>query len=133
MNRLAIFSPRDAGFFIVANSKRINMTELQDLPVIAELPNSVSLNGYSRFAIFLDGDPTNTDEDNIIDEGYFDNCYSFDQFMEDYLIIDWLRVERENLQAELQKVKREVEILHRQQEQSSVQLTLPKNHLLKSN
>jgi hypothetical protein len=53
--------------------------------------------------------------------------------MEDYLIIDWLRVERENLQAELQKVKREVEILHRQQQQSSVQLTLPKNHLLKSN
>jgi hypothetical protein len=25
--------------------------------------------------------------------------------MEDYLIIDWLRVERENLQVELQKAK----------------------------
>lgn len=94
------------------------MTSLQDLPVIAELTNIDIPDGYFRFAIFLDGDATNTDEGNIIDEGYFDNCYSFDQFMEDYLIIDWLRVERENLQAELQKVKHEVKLLLSQQQQS---------------
>lgn len=81
------------------------MTNLQDMPVIAELTTIDIIDGRSRFAIFLDGDTTNTDEQNIIDEGYFDNCYSFDQYMEDYLIIDWLRVERENLQVELQKAK----------------------------
>ncbi len=81
------------------------MTNLQDMPVIAELTSIDIIDGRSRFAIFLDGDTTNTDEQNIIDEGYFDNCYSFDQYMEDYLIIDWLRVERENLQVELQKAK----------------------------
>jgi hypothetical protein len=118
MNRLAIFSPRDAGFLNVANSQRINMTDFQDLPVIGELTNIDITDGRSRFAIFLDGDATNTDEENIIDEGYFDNCYSFDQFMEDYLIIDWLRVERENLQAELQKVKQEVKLLLSKQQQS---------------
>jgi hypothetical protein len=84
---------------------RKNMTNLQDMPVIAELTSIDIIDGRSRFAIFLDGDTTNTDEQNIIDEGYFDNCYSFDQYMEDYLIIDWLRVERENLQVELQKAK----------------------------
>lgn len=81
------------------------MTDLHDLPVIGELTNIDITDGRSRFAIFLDGDVTNTDEQNIIEEGYFDNCYSFDQYMEDYLIIDWLRVERENLQVELQKAK----------------------------
>lgn len=81
------------------------MTNLQDMPVIAELTSIDIIDGRSRFAIFLDGDTTNTDEQNIIDEGYFDNCYSFDQYMEDYLIIDWLRVERGTLQVELQKAR----------------------------
>jgi hypothetical protein len=81
------------------------MTDLQDMPIIAELPKSMTHQGYSKFAIFLDGDLTNTDEENIIDEGYFDNCYSFDQFMEDFLIIDSLRLEREKLQIELQKAQ----------------------------
>jgi hypothetical protein len=81
------------------------MTDLQDLPVIGELTNIDIKDGRSRFAIFLDGDATNTDEENIIDEGYFDNCYSFDQYMEDLLLIDCLRQERENLKAELQKAQ----------------------------
>ncbi len=81
------------------------MTDLQDIPIIAELPDSMTHQGYSKFAIFLDGDLTNTDEENIIDEGYFDNCYSFDQFMEDFLIIDSLRLERDKLQVELQKAQ----------------------------
>jgi len=81
------------------------MTDVQDMPIIAELPNSMTHHGYSKFAIFMDGDPTNTDEQNIIDEGYFDNCYSFDHYMEDFLEIDWLRLERESLQAELHKAQ----------------------------
>jgi hypothetical protein len=94
------------------------MTDLQDMPIIAELPDSMTHHGYSKFAIYLDGDPTNTDEQNIIDEGYFDNCYSFDQFMEDYLIIDWLRLERERLQAELQKANEQVKLLLSKQQPS---------------
>ena len=81
------------------------MTDVQDMPIIAELPNSMTHHGYSKFAIFLDGDPTNTNEENIINHGYFDNCYSFDQFMEDFLIIDSLRLEQEKLQVELQKAQ----------------------------
>jgi hypothetical protein len=78
------------------------MTSLQDMPVIAEMNNIDISDGRSRFAIFLDGDATNTAKENIMDEEYFDNCYSFDQFMEDFLVIDWLTLERENLKAELQ-------------------------------
>jgi len=81
------------------------MTDLQDMPIIAELPRSMTHHGYSKFAIFLDGDSTNTDEENIIEQGYFDNCYSFDQFMEDFLIIESLRLEHEKLQVELQKAQ----------------------------
>ena len=90
------------------------MTNVQDMPVIAELPSSLTPDGYSRFGIFLDGDPTNVDEDNILDEGYFDTCYSFDHYMEDFLLIEWLRLERESLHAELQKVKEQVKLLLRQ-------------------
>ncbi len=75
------------------------------MPVIAELTNPDTPAERSRYAIFLDGDANNTNEDNVLDEGYFDNCYSFDQFMEDYLVIDWLTVERDSLKVELQKAK----------------------------
>ena len=81
------------------------MTNLQAMPVIAELTNPDIPAERSRYAIFLDGDTNNTNEDNVLDEGYFDNCYSFDQFMEDYLVIDWLTVERDSLKVELQKAK----------------------------
>jgi hypothetical protein len=81
------------------------MKNVQEMSIIAELPDSMSHHGYSKFAIFLDGDSTNTDQENIIDQGYFDNCYSFEQFMEDVLIIDSLRLEQEKLQVELQKAQ----------------------------
>jgi len=52
-------------------------------PVIAELPPHIEPTGQSRFVLFLDGDTKNTDQDNLIEEGYFDNCYTFEQFLED--------------------------------------------------
>ena len=81
------------------------MTNLHSMPVIAELTYSNIPAKRSRYAIFLDGDATNTNEDNVLDEGYFDNCYCFDQFMEDYLVIDWLTLERDSLKVELQKAQ----------------------------
>ena len=81
------------------------MTDLQAMPIIAEMTNPNIPAERSKYAIFLDGDAENTNEDNVLDEGYFDNCYSFDQFMEDYLVIDWLKVERDSLKLELQKAQ----------------------------
>lgn len=81
------------------------MTKLHDMPVIGELTNDGNSQERSKFAIFLDGDTNNTSEENIIDEGYFDNCYSYDQFMEDFLVMDSLRGERDFLTAELQKAR----------------------------
>jgi hypothetical protein len=52
-------------------------------PVIAELPPHIDPTGQSRFVLFLAGDTNNTDQDNLIEEGYFDNCYAFEQFLED--------------------------------------------------
>ena len=81
------------------------MTEMQESPVIGELTNTEITSGRSKFAIFLDGDTNNTSEENIIDEGYFDNCYSYDQFMEDFLLMGSLQDERDHLKTELQKVQ----------------------------
>ena len=81
------------------------MTELHAMPVIGKLINDDVLQDRSKFAIFLDGDANNTSEENIIDEAYFDNCYSYDQFMEDFLVMDSLRGERDLLMAELQRAR----------------------------
>jgi hypothetical protein len=81
------------------------MTELYAMPVIGKLINDDVLQERSKFAIFLDGDANNTSEENILDEVYFDNCYCYDQFMEDFLEIDSLRGERDLLMAELQKAR----------------------------
>ena len=81
------------------------MTELQESPVIGELSNKEIAPERSKFAIFLDGDTNNTSEENILDEGYFDNCYSYDHFMEDFLLMGSLRDERDHLKTELQKVQ----------------------------
>ena len=43
--------------------------------------------------------------ENIIDEGYFDNCYSYDMFLEDIVLKERLLDQRDALQAELQKMK----------------------------
>ncbi len=81
------------------------MTKLHDMAVIGELTNDGNSQERSKFAIFLDGDTNNTSEENILDEGYFDNCYSYDQFMEDFLLMGSLRDERDHLKTELQKVQ----------------------------
>jgi len=52
-------------------------------PVIAELSRKVPA-GRSARALFLDGDSSNTDPDNVIDQEYFDNCYSFEEYLDDY-------------------------------------------------
>lgn len=53
-------------------------------PVIAELPVYAVPAGRSRLAVFLDGDTTNTEDGNVIDEEFFDNCYDYEQFLSDF-------------------------------------------------
>ena len=91
------------------------MPELHDMPFIGKLINDDVLQERSKFTIFLDGDDNNTSEENIIDEGYFDNCYSCDQFMEDFHVTDSLRGERDLLMAELQKARALIAKLQHQQ------------------
>jgi hypothetical protein len=33
--------------------------------------------------MFLDGDTNNTDQGNVIDEDFFDNAYTYDDYLED--------------------------------------------------
>jgi 5-methylthioribose kinase len=91
------------------------MTRLQNMPVIGELMNGEISPKRSKFVIFLNGDVSDMNEENIIDEGYFDNCYSYDQFMEDVLFIENLRDERDFLKAELQKAKDSLTLFQNQQ------------------
>ena len=91
------------------------MTKLQNMPVIGNLINGEISSERSKFAIFLNGDVSDMSEDNIIDEGYFDNCYSYEQFMEDVLFIESLRDERDLLKAELQKAKDSIALFQNQQ------------------
>ena len=46
-------------------------------PPVDDLPGS-------DLAIFLDGDETNLDPDNILDINYFQNAYTYDQFLDDF-------------------------------------------------
>ena len=53
------------------------------IPVIGQIPSVDDLPG-SDLAIFLDGDETNLDPDNILDINYFQNAYTYDQFLDDF-------------------------------------------------
>ena len=52
-------------------------------PVIAELPVYAVPAGRSRLAVFLDGDATNIEQGNAIDEDFFENRYAYEDYLED--------------------------------------------------
>ena len=52
-------------------------------PVIATLPHNSVPTGRSRLVMFLDGDTNNTDQGNVIDEDFFDNAYTYGDYLED--------------------------------------------------
>jgi hypothetical protein len=56
---------------------------IDPIPVIGQIPPVDDLPG-SDLAIFLDGDETNLDPDNILDINYFQNAYTYDQFLDDF-------------------------------------------------
>ena len=59
------------------------MNKVDPTPVIAELPHLSIPAGRSRTAVFLDGDPSNTEQGNMIDEDFFENCYAYEDYLED--------------------------------------------------
>ena len=50
-------------------------------------------------ALFLDGDVSNLDPENIIDFTYFENVYTFADFLNDMVLRDELLRDRERLRA----------------------------------
>lgn len=53
------------------------------IPVIAEVAPFATERG-SDLAIFLDGNETNRDPANILDIQYFQNAYTYGQFLDDF-------------------------------------------------
>jgi hypothetical protein len=52
-------------------------------------------------ALFLDGDVSNLDPENIIDFNYFQNAYSYSDFLDDMVIRDQLLQDKERLERAL--------------------------------
>lgn len=82
------------------------MNKVDPTPVIAELPHLSIHAGRSRLAVFLDGDPSNTEDGNVIDEEFFDNCYDYDQFLSDFTEREYLADKVAKLEAALREAKR---------------------------
>jgi hypothetical protein len=69
----------------------------QILPV-ADVPNA-------DLAIFIDGDVKNTDESNILDFNYFQNAYTYDDYLESYEMLDRLFETCLSLQEKLKQAQ----------------------------
>jgi hypothetical protein len=55
------------------------------IPVVAEIPHTEHISDENaRWAIFLDGDATNTDPDNMMGIAHFEAGYSFKMYLEDF-------------------------------------------------
>ncbi len=50
---------------------------------VADVPNA-------DLAIFIDGDINNTDASNVLDFNYFQNAYTYDDYLESYEMLDRL-------------------------------------------
>jgi|LakMenE18May11ns_1017448.scaffolds.fasta_scaffold8775266_1 hypothetical protein len=60
-------------------------------------------------ALFLDGDVTNLDPENIIDFNHFQNAYSYADFLDDMVLRDELMRDKERLERELAQAKKALE------------------------
>jgi hypothetical protein len=60
-------------------------------------------------ALFLDGDVTNLDPENVIDFNYFLNVYTFADFLDDMVLRDQLLQDKERLGRELAQAKKALE------------------------
>ena len=66
---------------------------------------------YAELAIFIDGNVNNTDESNVLDFNYFQNAYTYEDYLESYVMLDRLF---ETCLSLREKLKQAEEIIARQ-------------------
>jgi hypothetical protein len=68
------------------------------IPPVADVPNA-------DLAIFIDGDVNNIDESNVLNFNYFQNAYTYEDYLESYEMLDRLFQTCLSLQEKLQKAQ----------------------------
>jgi hypothetical protein len=71
---------------------------------VADVPNA-------DLAIFIDGDLNNMDESNVVDFNYFQNAYTYEDYLESYEMLDRLFQTCLSLQEKLKQAQKVVEQL----------------------
>ncbi len=61
------------------------MNTIDAIPIVAKIPNTEHIaDEDERWAIFLDGDSTNTDPDNVLGVGHFEAGYTYMDYLDDF-------------------------------------------------
>lgn len=68
------------------------------VPAVADVPNA-------DLAIFIDGDVNNTDQSNVIDFNHFQNAYTYEDYLENFEMLDRLFETSLSLQEKLQQAE----------------------------
>ena len=71
------------------------------IPPVADVPNA-------DLAIFIDGDVNNTDESNVLDFNYFQNAYTYEDYLESYEMLDRLFETCHCLQEKLRQAEQTI-------------------------
>ena len=66
------------------------------------------------YAIFIDGDTSNFGQENVIDFGYFDNEYTYSDFLEDKMIMDQLCAIIDKQHYKLDQARNQLQQFHEQ-------------------
>lgn len=74
------------------------------IPHVADVPNA-------DLAIFIDGDVNNIDESNVLNFNYFQNAYTYEDYLESYEMLDRLFQTCLSLQEKLKQAQKVVEQL----------------------
>ncbi len=81
------------------------------IPPVADAPNA-------DLGIFIDGDVNNIDESNVLNFNYFQNAYTYEDYLESYEMLDRLFQTCLSLQ---EKLKQAQEVIAKLQQTSTLQ------------
>jgi hypothetical protein len=91
----------------VTSGMRSEILEMDCECVIGQI-QSISEYPDSDLVIFLDGDVNNHDEENVIDFDFFQNAYSYGDFVEDFVLRDRLIGANSRLKSELDEARNRI-------------------------
>lgn len=74
------------------------------IPPVADVPNA-------DLGIFIDGDVNNIDESNVLNFNYFQNAYTYEDYLESYEMLDRLFQTCLSLQEKLKQAQKVVKQL----------------------